>query len=568
MRGKFVLSIGVRKSGQLPVLDGAISDALKFAEWASAPGRGYTVKLVTDEDGAVTVDRIKTELGTILDEDVSRLLIFYSGHGICSQAGDYWLLSNFDRESDEAVNLVQSMRNARRLGIGQIAVFSDACRTSLSRAALVSGRVIFPAPQRSATMISPYDEFLSTDIGDVAQEVADEDPSKSYGVFSKCLLTALSGFELEAAELRAQRRVISSVALATWLEKVVPLQSGKIPGGAVQYPSITASWRAPDDEYAECLPLPDPNQPTPRVLAWEPEAENLGLAERLARRVEAHVRVAERGADRERQVRERAKAFQAQRGRENFETEQGLTIVGSKVIEIVVPQGTLADLFEENGHWHVRGSRGAYSVALRTDQNLWIAATSLPGFIGTLVVGDEGVQSLNYAPPKSRSYERQMNLRSEEIVAEWNALLSVNRQVDPRELEAFAQEARRSKHINPAFGVLAAYAYERIGLIDEVASIAWHFADRNQFVPFDVMALLSAYGDPKVMIQQHGRTNHGIVTAGRFPMLTRGWAMLNPDSGARPSVVGLQKGLMNSVWTAFNDESGRRFADLVQQGKI
>src|SRR4051794_38820353 len=86
MGSKIVLSIGVRKRGRLPLLDGAISDACKFAEWASAPERGYIVKLVTDKDGAVTVDRIKTELGEILKEDVSRLLIFYSGHGICNHA--------------------------------------------------------------------------------------------------------------------------------------------------------------------------------------------------------------------------------------------------------------------------------------------------------------------------------------------------------------------------------------------------------------------------------------------------------------------------------------------------
>src|SRR5215207_9857087 len=98
MDNKFVLTIGVRKSGRLPLLEGAINDAHAFAEWASAPGRDYIVKLVTDEDEAVTVDRIKREINTILDEDVSRLLIFYSGHGICSQTGDYWLLSNYDRD--------------------------------------------------------------------------------------------------------------------------------------------------------------------------------------------------------------------------------------------------------------------------------------------------------------------------------------------------------------------------------------------------------------------------------------------------------------------------------------
>jgi hypothetical protein len=574
MGRRYALTIGIRKSGRLPQLDGAIADAHAFAEWAGAPGQDYLVKLVTDENDAVTVDRLKGEIKAILDEDISRLLIFYSGHGICSQAGDYWLLSNYDRDSDEAVNLFQSMRNARRLGIGQIAVFSDACRSSLNTAALVSGRVIFPVPPHGAKMPSPYDEFLSTEIGDAAQEVADEDPAKSYGVFSRCLLTALYGLEPDAGEDRGQRKVISSVALANWLEKTVPFQSGKIPGGVVQYPSITPSWRAPNDEYAECPRVPDRSTVLEeigatgrRVLAWIPEGENLGLSERLALRANALVRVAQGEANREKQVDERTQTFQAQRGRESFETQQGLTVVGCKITDIVVPRGTQVDLFEEAGLWHVRGHGTPHSAALRTDRNLWIAATLLPQFVGTLVVGKEGVESLNYAPPRSSS-ERDMNLRSEKIVAKWNALLSVSRRANPLEFEAFADETREVKHINPAFGVLAAYAYERSGRIDQVASIAWYFANRNNFVPFDVISLLSIYGDPETLIRAHGWAPKNFAVAGGFPMLTQGWALLDPDGGARPELVRLRVGLTESVWTTFDDEVGSSFAHMIAKGEI
>src|SRR5947209_6699849 len=123
MGERYAIAIGVRRSGRLPLLDGAIADAHAFAAWASR--QGYVVSKVTDEGGvAVTVKRIKDEITGILTDDVSRLLVFYSGHGISSQLGDYWLLSDYDTD-DEAVNLAQSARNARRLGMGQIAVFSD-----------------------------------------------------------------------------------------------------------------------------------------------------------------------------------------------------------------------------------------------------------------------------------------------------------------------------------------------------------------------------------------------------------------------------------------------------------
>ena len=349
----------------------------------------------------------------------------------------------------------------------------------------------------------------------------------------------------------------------------------KIPGGAIQYPSITPSWRPPDDEYAECPSVPDLtavlegiSETGRRVLAWIPEGENLGLTERRARRAEAQARVAQGEAYRERQVNERAQAFKAQRGRESFETHQGLTIIGSRITDIVVPRGTQVDLFEEAGLWHVRGYGRPHAVALRTDQNLWIAATLLPEFIGTLVVSKEGVESLNYAPPRG-SLERETNLRSEKIVAEWNALLSMDRRANPLELEAFADETREVKHINPAFGVLAAYAYERSGRIDQVASIAWYFAHRNYFVPFDVISLLSAYGDPQAMIRARGLApEEEIIVAGGFPMLTQGWALLDPESGAQPELVRLRAGLMNSVWTTFNAEVGSRFAGMIAQREI
>jgi hypothetical protein len=575
MDGKYALAIGVRKSGSLPTLDGAIADAHAFAEWASNPKHGYDVRLVTDEGGPLTIERLRTTIDAILEETVSRLLIFYSGHGICSQLGDYWLLSKYDRDGEEAVNVLLSMRNARRLGIGQIAVFSDACRSSLNRAAFISGRVIFPSPRRGTT-ISPYDEFLSTDIGDASQEVPDEDPSKSYGVFSRCVLAALRGMEPEAAEDRAPRKVISSGSLANWLEKTVPFQSGKIPGGIVQNPSITPSWRCPNDEYAEYPVLREEatvlrrmGETGRRVLDWTVRGgESLGLSDRRARRAKAQARVAQSTSDRERKIRERSLAFQAQRGRESFETHQGLTVVGSTITEVVVPQGTNVDLFTENVLPHVRGYGGPHSIALKTDQKFWIAATLLPEFIGTLVVNQSGVESLNYAPPRS-SPNRDANLRSEKVVADWNALLSVDRRTKPRDWEGFAEEVRQMKHINPAFGILAAYAYERSGMIDEIANIGWYFASRNNFVPFDVMALLRAYGDPDAMIRAQGDWNlNQIVVAGGFPALTQGWSLLDVESGASSELVRLRAGLMDSVWTTFDEQTGRRFADMIERGEI
>ena len=573
MGAKYALAIGIRKSGQLPALDGAIADARSFAEWARSPSQGYGTSVVTDETEPVTVDRLKREINKILEEDVTRLLIFYSGHGICAQAGDYWLLSHYDRDGDEAVNLAQSVRNGRRLGIAQIAIFSDACRSSLNTAAYVGGRVIFPVPA-GARLLAHYDEFLSTDIGDAAQEVPGEDPAKSYGVFSRCLLTALHGLEPDVIESRIPRKVITSVSLANWLEKAVPLQSGKIPGAAVQHPSISTGWREPDDEYAELTTVVDASASmkaldtgSRRLLDWVSRHQNIGLAERRAIRNAAQAKVAESKAGREKIISERTDAFLAARDRAPTTLEPTMTIVGTKIVEVVAPSARKIDLIEDAGAWHVLGNTALQTIALRTVEDLWIPATLLPVFNGTLVVGSDGVESLNYAPSRN-THERESNQRSDETVARWNALLSIGRTVNAEDLTAFADQAREFKHVNPAFGILAAYAYERGDRIDEVARVAWYFLARNQFVPFDVWALLSAYGDPLQLVAEHGDVPEQTRVAGAFPLLTRGWSLFDPDKDGQADLARLRTGLRDSVWTTFDAETGAVFAQMIEDRRI
>src|SRR5262249_7095444 len=123
-------------------------------------------------------------------------------------------------------------------------------------------------------------------------------------------------------------------------------------------------------------------------------------------------------------------AFLAQRGRQSFETRQGLTIVGSAIVEVVAPPGVQTDFFRENGAWHVRGHVGPHSVAIQTDRKYWIGATILPEFVATLVTSKIGVESLNYASLRP-SPDRTEYFQSETIVAEWNALLSVEGRVRP-----------------------------------------------------------------------------------------------------------------------------------------
>ncbi|MGO4519018.1 caspase family protein [Dyella sp. 2RAF44] len=578
MEKNVTLIIGVRQSGRLPVLDGAWSDAHAFANWAKASERNYKVYLVTDEDGPVTIDRIKDVVSELLSDDVSRLLVFYSGHGICSQAGDYWLLTNYDRDSDEAVNCRQSILNARCLGIGQIAFFSDACRTSLNDAALTTGRSIFPRRLGQFRALSPCDEFMSTDIGNVAQEHFEGDSSLSYGVFSRCLLKALHGTEFDATELRAYRRVVSSAALATWLEHEVPLLSGKIVGGAVQYPWITASWRPPNDEYCvyddsfrvefKELSVVEDAQADYHFDLNEVALESNPVSPRMEYSIpKSQERIRQNQDERDRLIERRTIAFRHEQDRTSHTRHDGLVITGGEVLELSVRDGHSVELFRAADGWHVDRQNHVGSIALRMSSGVWIGASLLPGFLGTLVVGEHGTESLNYSPTSSQ-YEKQASANVDRTVARWNALLSVTRSVPATKLDEFAREVRQMKHINPALGILAAYAYERIGNLKEVGSVAWYFATRNGFVPYDVIALLEAYGELRDMPPGFRLDSSISGTASGFPLLTRGWSLLDSDNDYRRDLVRLKAGLTESVWTSFKSNAGERFASMIRKGRI
>jgi caspase domain-containing protein len=125
------VAIGIAHAGSLPELPGAVNGAKKFCDWAKQ--QGYEVHLVSDETAEVTVEKLKTLIKDIIDEgETERLVIYFAGHGIQpSYNTAYWLLSRWDNDSDEAINFNLSFANAKRSAIDQIAVFGDACRSTV-----------------------------------------------------------------------------------------------------------------------------------------------------------------------------------------------------------------------------------------------------------------------------------------------------------------------------------------------------------------------------------------------------------------------------------------------------
>ena len=241
MARQIAIVIGIKKVGNLIPLPGAISGANDFASWAT--GAGFDVIRITDETEPVSAQAVKQAIRTTLERpDVSRLFLYFAGHGIAGGLdADYWLLSGAQDDADEAVKIANSLRFARRSGIPHVAVFADACRTAAGKSALgILGSTIFPPRQR--TEPTELDRFFAAQSGDPAQEVRFDDNSlqKSFGVFTECLMAALRGDKREAAEQVAfsdgRGLAVTAKSLTGFIQLAVADRLLDIPGSANQVP--------------------------------------------------------------------------------------------------------------------------------------------------------------------------------------------------------------------------------------------------------------------------------------------------------------------------------------------
>src|ERR1700756_1627289 len=102
--------------------------------------------LITDEGGPVKLADISSVILDILKNDFpDKLVIYFAGHGAQQNTTTpIWLLSKWDTETGEAVDVEKTRFLALRSGIPRVAIFADACRNVFGAAAVVSALPLFP----------------------------------------------------------------------------------------------------------------------------------------------------------------------------------------------------------------------------------------------------------------------------------------------------------------------------------------------------------------------------------------------------------------------------------------
>ena len=271
--------------------------------------------------------------------------------------------------------------------------------------------------------------------------------------------------------------------------------------------------------------------------------------------------------------------FRKAEGRDHFETKAGMSIVGARPLNAFLPgeQVSGGNLFEEQGAWHVRGKEGvASSVVIELEQDRWAAAAILPGFIGTLNVGSSGVDHVSYMPATGTWFRNQdlfaaspispsFGGSTEDQILDWtrDLLAEAGVAIQAGAFEVAAADGtragdylRRFKHRNPTLGIYAAYAYDRAGRRDQVVDMLRHFELVGQTIPYDILllaGLTTVWNPPNV--------------APNYPLLTQGWAYLNPDR-MHPILVKARQWLAPSSWATVLGDAGRELAHAVRNGGL
>lgn len=584
------LSIGVSKAGSLPHLPGAVNGAKLFEAWARK--NKYKVTCLVDDKKPISAKQISDAVDKIIKTSPDRLLIYFSGHGAQATVNTaYWLLSDWEEDSNEAINVSLSLSNAKRSGIAQVSVFADACRNVVSDVQSIGGQSIFPKKVISNKQ-PQWDQFFASRLGEISQEVPAKKHIKAFGIFSNCLMSALDGKADQAfVEVQGSKALrLTSQSLASFIDDEVPLQSGKTAGAALQIPETLPGWRSPNDFYVE-LKAPVQSRPTKagvkKVAAKRSRSEpdSLRRSEKSKPPGKEYMQrsAAEQRAMKElqstrlatsRAIQKRTDAIESAQGRASFETHMGLSIVGSEVDRIVTQPNGKIEMFGEGDTTHLRcfGDE-PLQILIKLKSGNWLATACFPGLIGTILAERSSAASTSFYPSMNNSSWRDPR-PIQVILARWMALSQHGLAPKHEELTQFADEVRQWKHANPSMGILAAYAYERAGNLQELKELSGYYAMVNQAVPFDVAYLPSL---PMTKVQSHlmvstvlDSAERQAKVAGHFPLMTQGWAYLDPhDKFLNPKLFAIRKGLVPSaLWTSLRDTEGQQLATLLERGEL
>jgi hypothetical protein len=245
--------------------------------------------------------------------------------------------------------------------------------------------------------------------------------------------------------------------------------------------------------------------------------------------------------------------------RSHYETLTGVSFADTDLVSV---RGRHHGWGEEGDYAFVRGAEPGSSAVAQLPGGDWAAVGLFFGFQGEAIVGEDGIESLRYTPAEGGPWDPgaidRADLRRLLVAAE--AAARVDRfRVFAEGTGDVADAVAGLGRLNPMVGTFFAYHYAESGKTDLVQQLLRDFAENRQVVPFDV-ALLSGLPIGSVSSQ--------VPVIPAFPMLRRGWALVDQLDGVPDVLASIRPGVGPAMYTTLRGPAGEALGDALEAGEI
>lgn len=569
MRRAAVL-IGVDRAGDLPALKDAATGARRMAAWAREQQMDPVHVFTDEQGGSVDVWTVKHAVRDLVEVGhLDQLVVYFAGHGLNRNFGEYWLLTEAPGDTQAAVNMQASAMLAAHCGVPHVILISDTCRTAAEGigAQHLRGSEIFPNI-RGGGREQPVDQFFACRLGCAALEV--RDPVTTAGeytaVYTGALLDALEGRCADALEWAKDESIgyLRPGKLKRYLEDDVPRRLGelRLSTRVIQRPDA----RILSDEQAwvarHVMKPPEASGPL-GPSSW-PES-SVSLTNRLSRRALA----------------EDPEWMDRTLHSESDDTMLGARDLTRSVLQIAQPFDRC--LPDDACGFEVRGCRlrrcvcfaakvelveGAVrvhglappgaTVLLVFEDGEGVALPAIPGFTAGLTMQDRELVDVAYEPSGAPSRPRKRNgeiadARTLGALASSSTRSGAFR-LEGAEADAFTRAMGQEALVDPALAIYAAYSYQG--------------PRRAKLLRALMARLREDFGAPLYDIAMLTRTSHA-DTLGFAPLLAPGWPLL---PALRSKLVAplerLDQTVLPSVWTLYDANGVEMIIDALQSGAV
>ncbi len=542
IRDKAIIIIAVSKyNGGYRDLPGAITSARRIREWAEQKDEDCNYKvlyLADDVYEKIDIQLVRKEVTDFIANNfIDRLVVYFSGHGICrGLRSQFWLLTDAAKDDREGIEIEGFRRRLLQSNIGkfndkapgQLCIIGDACRNASTESIEFSGDKILTSTSKSRRKKSiQLDKFFSTRIGDYSFQINGDDDQSSYCLFSQVLIDGLSGRVEDAIEREYHqfKPVVTNHKLQQYLEQEVRIRANEIQ--EEMEPDIITGIHPPFNFYRMI-------KGTPSNLIASPQAGQIDTATTMST-TKNDVQIKENQESFKRAFKERTKSISEITRADNSFNYFNPNITNRETIfsavvdfiptSVAVPRDVQVKLFNEGEYYKlVTANHKDLPILIRQDEK-WILIPHYPNIL-TVIFDDFPGDILFFKPgvnfflPDAKD-EYWHDLWDTHLSDFFNIFGSVP--LRAADAQKFADKIRIGKEIFPHQSVTAGYLYEFSGDYDNIARTAHYMVNNTDTVPFD-LALLCA---DKIWWKKE---NHRLTAYANLPPVDRLEVTYNNDN--------------------------------------